>query len=185
MGSLKLGIFSSSRTIQDQNYLVQLEEMGNNLPLNISLFYGGGDAGAMGVIPKIFDYRGGSVTGIDCKKFNEKYGSPSFGKTIVYDSFEERQRQLLEASNVILCLPGGVGTLSELFDVIVSNDLSIKKRKIILFNWQGFFDPIITFIKNNVQKKYITSWEKLDITVADNSLDVKTQIDKLLTVGNL
>jgi uncharacterized protein (TIGR00730 family) len=168
-----LGIFSSSRTAQDIAYVNELNKIGNSLSTeDFSVRYGGGDAGAMGIIPKIFASRDGVVNGVDCKKFHDKYGAASFGTTTVYDTFEERQQMLLQGSDVILCLPGGIGTLSELFDVLVLNDLSIVKRKVLLFNWNGVFDPILEFIQKGIENKFITNWEKLDITVVNSAQEV-------------
>ena len=166
---INLGIFSSSRCVHNQDYISELESIANKLPNNYEICYGGGDSGAMGIIPKSFADRGGKVHAIDCKKFYDKYGGVSFAENTIYDTFEERQQQLITKSDVILCLPGGIGTLSELMDVLVLNDLSIKTRKVILFNWGGLFNPIIDFINTGIEQKFITNWEKLNIIVVSSA----------------
>ena len=169
-----LGIFSSSRTVQDEQYVNELNSIADALsPDKYTIYYGGGDAGAMGIIPKSFaEKQGGKVHAIDCNKFFDKYGSVSFAETTVYKTFEERQQKLIENTDIILCLPGGIGTLSELLDVLVLNDLNINQRKVILFNWKGMFDPIIDFIHNGIEQKYITCWKKLNITVVRSAAEV-------------
>ena len=72
---------------------------------------------------------GGKVSCIDQKNFAEKYGSVSFFNNTIVDTFSERQRKLIEKGDIYLCLPGGVGTLSEIFDVLVENDIYHKNEK--------------------------------------------------------
>ena len=125
---------------------------------NTSLFhvwYGGGESGLMGVIPYHFHQHGGQVSSVDAQQFVSKYGQASFGDCIVMNTFTERQNSLVEQGEIFLCLPGGIGTLSELFDVLVNNDVNGKDFKIIIFSYQDFFKPIIDFIFENIQSGFI------------------------------
>ena len=116
-----------------------------------NIWYGGGESGIMEIIPKQFSNNGGNVYAVDAKQFVDKYGIPSFiKKTIVKDTFEERQLQLINKSDIVICLPGGVGTLSELFDILVNNDVNDKNIPIIIYNYNHFYDDIINFIYKNI-----------------------------------
>ena len=128
----------------------------NNLDTSLyHLWYGGGESGLMGVIPSHFHQHGGQVSSVDAQQFVSKYGTASFGTCWVMDTFTERQNILIDQGDIFLCLPGGIGTLSELFDVLVNNDVNGKDYKIIIFTYQDFFKPIIDFIFKNIESGFI------------------------------
>ena len=150
-------IFSGSNK---PNYFNKIEKdliiISNNIDVEkYNLYYGGGESGLMGVIPYNFHKRNGKVYGIDAKQFVDKYGKASFGETLVMDTFTERQNVLVSKGDVFLCLPGGIGTISELFDVLVNNDVNDKSFKVILFSHNDFFEDIIKFIHDKINEKFI------------------------------
>ena len=120
-----------------------------------NLYYGGGESGLMGVIPYHFHKRNGNVYGIDAKQFVDKYGKASFGETYIMDTFIERQNTLISKGDIFLCLPGGIGTISELFDVLVNNDVNGKNNKVILFSYNNFFEDIVKFIYKKIDENFI------------------------------
>ena len=150
-------IFSGSNK---PNYFNEIEKdlitISNNIDVEkYNLYYGGGESGLMGVIPYNFYKRNGKVYGIDAKQFVNKYGKASFGETHIMDTFTERQNTLISKGDIFLCLPGGIGTISELFDVLVNNDVNEKSYKVILFSYNNFFEDIIKFIYNKIDGKFI------------------------------
>ena len=106
----------------------------------------------MGIIPYNFYGKNGNVYGIDAKQFVEKYGKASFGETYVMDTFIERQNKLVSKGDIFLCLPGGIGTISEL---LVNNDVNKRNCKVILFSYNNFFHEIINFLRNKIEEKFI------------------------------
>ena len=140
-----LGIFSGSRLGNNTSLHLEIQNIGKHLPVNdIVVVYGGGDAGIMKTIPEMFEARGGEVIGIDCKMFVDKFGKCGIGTQLTCETFHERQRTLIEKCDAYLCLPGGVGSLSELMDVLVCNDLRLHSpaKQIIVFNWQNFYSNV-------------------------------------------
>lgn len=128
----------------------------NNLDTSLyHVWYGGGESGLMGVIPSHFHQQGGQVSSVDAQQFVSKYGQASFGNCFVMNTFTERQHTLVEQGEIFLCLPGGIGTLSELLDVFVNNDVNGKDFKIIIFSYQHFFKHITDFIFENIQTGFI------------------------------
>ena len=147
-GSNKPSFFSD---IQQELILIA-----NNLDTTLyHVWYGGGESGLMGVIPYNFHQLGGQVSSVDAQQFVSKYGQASFGNCFVMNTFTERQNTLVEQGEIFLCLPGGIGTLSELFDVLVNNDVNGKDFQIIIFSYQDFFKPIIDFVFENIQSGFI------------------------------
>lgn len=164
-GSNKPSFFSD---IQQELILIA-----NNLDTSLyHVWYGGGESGLMGVIPSHFHQRGGQVSSIDAQQFVSKYGQASFGNCFVMNTFIERQNTLVEQGEIFLCLPGGIGTLSELFDVLVNNDVNGKDLKIIIFSYQDFFKPIIDFIFKNIQSGFIRQKLLKNIRICSNGKEI-------------
>jgi uncharacterized protein (TIGR00730 family) len=174
-----LGIFSGSKTIQHyENLNDDLIKIAEGIPNDkIRIVYGGGTSGLMGVIPKRYSELGGKVTGIDADMFVKKFGSAEFGELEVYSTFNERQLRLIERSDIVLVLPGGVGTISELFDVLTLHDLNLKKTTVIIYNYNGFYDEIIQFIHKRQKEGFIKP--------LDNLRFAKTPEDVLEVIKNI
>lgn len=136
------------------------------------IWYGGGDEGIMSVIPRTFHEKGGNVFSVDWKVFINKYGSASFGTNYEMDTFEERQKELISKGDVYLCLPGGVGTLSELFDVLVSNDVHKKNKKIVLFSYNSFFSDIQEFLQVKTEQGFIKAKNLDNILIFEKGSEV-------------
>lgn len=174
-----IGIFSGSKTPLNLDGLKkELIKLSNNISIDkYNIVYGGGESGLMGIIPGNFFSCGGSVTGFDIQMFvdNDNKGIKStFGKQIICNDFDERQEQIVINSDIILVLPGGLGTIYEVLQVLVYNDLSLwennKKRKVILFNYNGYFDTIMKFIIQGIEHKLIKK-STLDSLFCSDNID--------------
>lgn len=152
-----IGIFSGSKTPHFfDDISSELKKVAEGLSNeHFRIVYGGGTSGIMGVIPKRYSELGGKVLGIDAEMFVKKFGKADFGDLEVYETFNERQMRLIQRSDIVLVLPGGLGTISELFDVLTLNDLNLKRIKVIIYNYNGFYDDIIQFIHKRQQDGFI------------------------------
>lgn len=180
MKKINLVIFSgSNRPSFFEEIKIDLEKIACNLNKDkYSVWYGGGETGLMGLIPYNFYLKGGEVFSVDAKQFVETYGSASFGKTYVMDTFNERQQRLLNSGDIFLCLPGGIGTLSELFDVLVNIDVNKKDFKIILYSYKNFYKNIINFLKDKNREGFIKSRVLENIVICCNYKDIIHFFDK-------
>jgi uncharacterized protein (TIGR00730 family) len=137
----RLVIFSgSNKLINDQTLFNSLERIGKNLNINnFEVWYGGGNSGIMGIIPKNFSENNGNVFSVDAKQFVEKFPNDEiYGTRYIMNTFTERQNGLVEKGDLYLCLPGGVGTISELFDVLVNNDVNGRNCKVLLYSYNNY-----------------------------------------------
>ncbi len=152
----KLVIFSgSNKLIEDSTLIKNLKIIAENLDSNkYQIWYGGGNAGIMGIIPKFFDNKGGLVYSINAKQFADK-DKEIFGITYVKETFRERQNSLVDQGEIYLALPGGVGTISEIFDVLVNNDVNGRNCKMIFYSYNNYFEDILYFLKKNIKSGYI------------------------------
>lgn len=146
----------SNKPVFHKKLNYELENLGSRLNTKkFKVWYGGGGEGIMATVPKAFSKKGGLVGTVDWKKFVEKYGSVPGFENEIEETFHSRQKKLIEKGNLYLCLPGGVGTLSELFDVLVENDVQDGKKKILIFSFEDFFHDIESFLHHKVQEQFI------------------------------
>jgi uncharacterized protein (TIGR00730 family) len=180
MKKINLAIFSgSNKPSFFEEIKIELEKLAGNLNKDkYNIWYGGGETGLMGIIPYNFHKKGGEVFSVDAKQFVDIYGSANFGTTYVMNTFNERQQGLLNKGDIFLCLPGGVGTLSELFDVLVNIDVNKKDFKIILYSFNDFYKDIINFLNDKHKDGFIKSRVLDNLVIYDNVEDIMEYLNK-------
>ena len=120
---------------------------------NITLIYGGGNKGIMGAVANAVLERKGKVTGIIPHILTEwKSHHNGITQLIIVDDMHTRKRMLYEKCDAAIILPGGFGTLDELFEMLTWNQLNIHNKKIFILNTAGFYDHLIAHIQQ-IQKE--------------------------------
>ena len=178
-----IGIFSGSRWPNKNKKALEQSLLALTNQLNIhdyKIAYGGGGSGLMGVIPQQFDKNGGKVLGIDAKLFADKYGIADFGEQIVCDSFVERQHKLVQESDIIVALPGGMGTIYEVMEVATYNDLKLWEtdivKPIICYNYNGYFNPLREQLLRGIEDGLILQDSYDNISWCDNIQDIYKKV---------
>ncbi len=120
--------------------------------------YGGGDLGLMGAVSHAVVENGGHVTGVIPQSLYNVVNKP-IGDTVIVDTMHERKMKIYQMSSVFLALPGGLGTLDELFEVLTWQQLGIHNRPVAVLNVDGFFDPILEMISKAKEKGFIRTNE--------------------------
>ena len=131
------------------------------------IVYGGDNGGLMSVISNTWK---GDIISVNFKKFrtsNDNY---------MYNNIYDRQRKLIELGNIYLVLPGGAGTLSELMDVVLFNEVSEDKDKkdIIIFNYNGIYDDLLKYFDDLQSKKFID-----DDFIQDRKIKIYTKVEEI------
>lgn len=125
---------------------------------NISLVYGGGNIGLMGVIADEVLDLGGEVTGVIPKALLDKeVGHTRLTRQHIVRDMHERKAMMAELSDGFIALPGGIGTLEELFEVLTWAQLGFHEKPIGLLNVDGFYDGLIQFIHHLVETRFLKS----------------------------
>jgi uncharacterized protein (TIGR00730 family) len=128
-------------------------ELVNN---NISIVYGGGAVGLMGKVADTAMNMGGEVTGILPRFMDEvEWGHKSITRLILVDDMRERKRKMIEESDAVIALPGGTGTIEELFEVITLKRLGQYTQPIILLNTKDYYKHLIAFVNQMVQENFL------------------------------
>jgi uncharacterized protein (TIGR00730 family) len=124
------------------------------------LVYGGGKAGLMGVVAQATIEAQGQVVGIIPKALMEReMAFTQCQELIVVDTMHERKRLMAERSDVFMALPGGIGTLEELFEVWTWRQLGYHDKPIGILNTAGYFNQLLAFLKSSVTQELLSDWQ--------------------------
>jgi len=143
----------------------------------LSLIYGGGSVGLMGVLADAVLENGGVVIGIIPRFLYEKeVGHDGVSELIIVDSMHERKQKMAEMAQGFIAMPGGIGTMEELFEIFTWSQLALIRKPVALFNVNNFFDDIAHFLDKMVREGFIK-----DITIKSliNSHNIYELIAKM------
>jgi uncharacterized protein (TIGR00730 family) len=123
---------------------------------NIELVYGGGSVGLMGVIADEVMRLGGEVTGVIPQALVDKeVGHHGLTRLHIVKDMHERKAMMADLSDGFIAMPGGIGTLEELFEVFTWSQLGFHSKPIGLLNVQGFYAGLIAFIEHTVTEGFL------------------------------
>ncbi|HUX92504.1 MAG TPA: TIGR00730 family Rossman fold protein [Ignavibacteriaceae bacterium] len=153
----KVCAFCASSDLSDKVFLDSAFKLGEILADNsIDLVYGGGTAGCMGRLADGALSKGGNVYGIIPKfMFDLEWGSDKITELKIVDSLSERKEMMIEGTDATIVLPGGSGTLEELFEVITLKRLGLYLSPIILVNTKNFFDPCLALLDRSIKERFM------------------------------
>ena len=140
---------------------------------NIRLVYGGGSVGLMGAIAKSVLAHGGAVTGIipDFLRARE-LALNSVQEMVVTPDMHERKRLMFERSDAFVALPGGVGTLEELVEMMTWQQLGRHAKPILLANIDGFWEPLLALLAHMRSAAFIRPSLEVDVLKAERVEDI-------------
>nr|QFG73639.1 MAG: putative lysine decarboxylase [Megaviridae environmental sample] len=165
---MNLVVFGGSRELDNSRVRLEINKLASRIDTNICVIYGGGHTGLIANIPKIHHERGGKVIKVNSHLFTCDEND--------YE-FHERQRKLIEMGDMYLVLPGGIGTMSELFDVLTRNDVMMLGKSIIVFNYEGFFDCVWQQLIHMDNMNLLKGWKHLNLKLLDNIDDIVNAIN--------
>lgn len=154
-----IAIFCGSSIGNDPLYHQIAEETGRYLAeQNIRLVYGGGKVGIMGALANAVLLHGGKVTGvIPTVLLEREIAHDSLTDLIVVDTMHERKETMMELADAFVALPGGPGTLEELFEVFTWNQIGLLQKPCGLLNVNGYFDLIEQLFTHMIEKKFMSA----------------------------
>ena len=141
----KLAIFCGSKAGANELYVQHARKLALILAAKkIELIYGGGRNGLMGVVADTVMEQGGIVRGVIPQVLTkQEHQHTNISELLVVEDMHVRKRKLYELCDAAIILPGGFGTLDELFEILTWNGLSIHDKKIFILNTAGFYDHLI------------------------------------------
>jgi uncharacterized protein (TIGR00730 family) len=124
------------------------------------LVYGGGSGGLMGIVADATLAAGGRVVGIIPKALVEKeWAHHGCTELHIVENMHDRKRMMAERADAFVALPGGIGTLEELFEVWTWRQLGYHDKPIGLLNTAGYYDGLLAFLRQAVSSQFLGDWQ--------------------------
>jgi uncharacterized protein (TIGR00730 family) len=175
---MRICVFCGSRSGLGTKYLETAREFASQLAQrSIGLVYGGASVGTMGAIADEMLARGGEVIGVipDALVARE-VAHRALSDLRVVHTMHERKGLMAELSDAFVALPGGVGTLEELFEVWSWALLGIHQKPCALLNVDGFYDPLVQMIDRAVQEGFVYPEQRARLLVECSSDQLLAQL---------
>ena len=152
----RLCVYCGSSGAVDREYREAATELGGCLAAaGIGLVYGGGRVGLMGLLADAALAGGGEVIGIIPSRLRDaELAHPGATEMVVVDSMHERKRLMAEKSDAFAVLPGGIGTLDEMFEILSWKQLGLHDKPILLADIAGYWAPLRALLDDIVTKGF-------------------------------
>lgn len=180
INSMKIAVFCSANRNIDSDFFAMTEELGKWMGENgHDVVFGGCNMGLMDCIGKAVKAYGGRAIGV-VPSLVEKGGRTfdDLDVEIPCDNLSDRKDLLLAQSDIVVALPGGIGTLDEIFTVAASHTIGYHHKMVILYNMKGFWNSTIALLDDMQQKGMIRGEWHDYIEVVNNLEELKTMIGK-------
>ena len=151
-----LCVYCSSSGTLDRKYYEAGERLGREMAARgWGLIYGGGNAGLMGSVARSVKAAGGHVVGVIPEFMREReLAYQEANELVVVDSMRERKRIMAERAEAFITLPGGIGTLEELTEIMTERYLGLSVKPLVLVNQDGFYDSLLQFFERMVEERF-------------------------------
>lgn len=165
-----LAVFCGSKNGNNPLYKQHTIQLGKLLAKHtITLIYGGGNVGIMGTIADEVMNNGGKVIGVIPQVLVEwERQHTSISELLVVDNMHTRKKKMYDLCDAAIILPGGFGTLDELFEMITWNQLSIHDKMIFILNSGGFYNHLIAHIRQMQQEGFLYEEAQKRVIIIDN-----------------
>jgi uncharacterized protein (TIGR00730 family) len=151
---------------------------------NVQLVYGGGRLGLMGLIADSVLELGGEVYGVIPQALVDiEVAHPSVTELHVVETMHERKAKMTELADGFLALPGGIGTLDELFEAWSWNALGYHKKPFCLLNVKGYWDGLIEFIDHSTRSGFMSQRRRQQLLVATTPEEALELLDEAVTAA--
>lgn len=155
-----IAVYCGSATVTDPAYDDAAVRLATLMAANdIALVYGGSDIGTMKVLADAMLAAGGHVVGVFTQSLHQEQLHLNLSETVIVENLAERKAEMIRRADALVALPGGFGTLDELFDAIAMSKMvrGGHQKPIALLNVSGYYDPLLGFLSHAMAVGYIGS----------------------------
>lgn len=154
---MRVCVYCASSERVDRSYLDAATQLGRTLAeAGCTVVYGGGGRGLMGALASGALEAGGEVIGIIPRFMIEvEWQHPGVANLDVVEDMRERKHRLLTGSDAVVALPGGTGTLEELFEALTLKRLALYFNPIVLLDVNGFYAPLEAFLETMIAQRFM------------------------------
>ncbi|MEI7527621.1 MAG: TIGR00730 family Rossman fold protein [Elusimicrobiota bacterium] len=174
----RITVFCGSSGGNQASYRLQAAALGRTLAeQHIELVYGGSKVGLMGAVADGVLGAGGKVIGVLPRFLKTKeLAHEELTELLLVDSMHERKTKMSELCDGVIALPGGFGTLDELFEMLTWGQLGIHKKPVALLNMDGFYDPLLAMVRTMVEKGFLKEADRKMVLISAEAEDL---LDKM------
>ncbi len=167
-----ISVFCGSSSGAEKIFTEQATILGRTIARKgYGIVYGGAHVGLMGAVADGALSEGGEVIGVLPGFLQEKeLEHKRLSQIYIVDTMHERKAMMNKLCDAVIALPGGYGTMEELFEMLTWGQLSLHKKPIALLNVGGFYDPLIALSEIMIEKGFLKE-EYRDLLIVDNIID--------------
>ena len=179
----RIAVYCGSSVGDDEIYTSQAKRLAHVLHQhNLGLVYGGGNIGLMGIIADEMMQLGSEVIGVIPQRLvDREVAHHGISKLIVVDTMHERKNKIFELSDACIAMPGGIGTMEEIFEAFTWTQLGFHHKPCGVLNVNGFYNLLDDLLNNMVQHKFLRESQK-NILLFDD--DCNKLVSRLLSFRN-
>ncbi len=172
-------VFCGSSVGRNGLYAEKARKLGKELAeRKITLVFGGGNIGVMREIADSVMESGGQVIGVMPKHIVDKeIAHQNITKLHIVGSMHERKALMAELSDAFIALPGGFGTLDEIFEVMTWNQLEIINKPTALLNVDGYFNHLLSFIDHAVGERFVRREHQQNLVVEEDEVKLIQRLE--------
>ena len=169
---MKICVYGAASYEIDESFIIHGEMLGKAMgKRGHSLVFGGGASGLMGAVARGIKDENGYIVGISPNFFNvDGILYDKCDELIFTDTMRERKQLMEEMSDAFIVTPGGIGTFEEFFEILTLRSLDRHKKPIAILNSNGYYDHLVEFLRNGVEKKFLKE-ENLDLFFVSNDVE--------------
>lgn len=171
-------VYCGSNFNGNANLLTAIEDLAKTMAnQNITLVFGGGSVGVMGVLANEVLKGGGKAIGIIPQFLMDKeVGHTGLTELIITENMHQRKQKMIDLAEGFVILPGGFGTLEELFEVLTWLQLGLHGKPIGVLNIDGFYDPLFAQMDLMVKNKFV---KQVNRDLVFNETDAEVLVNKM------
>ncbi|MCW3125471.1 MAG: Rossman fold protein family [Bacteroidetes bacterium] len=172
-------VFCGASSGDGEVYNSQAKALGKVLAQRgIRVIYGGAHIGVMGAVAEGALEAGGLVTGVIPKFLQSKeVAHQGLSEMIIVDTMHERKMKMQDLCDGFIALPGGFGTLEELFEVLTWAQLGLHQKPIALLNTNGYYDSLIAMIDTMIDRAFLKVAYRQMLLVSNDINDLLRQME--------
>jgi len=176
---MRICVYCGSSPGHDPEIHSAAEEFGKKMAeREIGLVYGGSSLGVMGKLADAVMENGGRVTGvIPGNLFSKEVAHTGISELITVKDMHERKSMMADLASAFVAMPGGFGTMEELFEIITWNQIGIIQKPITLLNIDGYYDPLLFMIEKAAKTGFI---KEKNLAILQEAATVEKCIQKSL-----
>lgn len=167
-----IGIFCGSSLGGDIEFIETAEKLGKVLSKRYTrIIYGGVGSGLMDVVAQSFIKEGGEIIGVTTEQIAKSYPAPNVPVRLLFtDNLSVRKNTIIDMSDGVLALPGGLGTFDEIFDILVLKQTKMTQKPFGILNVNDFFNPLLLLLKHLKEMSFLTELDNERLFVIDSCI---------------